>query len=121
MNIKTTCLEVSAYLMVLLIGFSSGITGSGGSIFMIPVLVYFLNVKPLPATAYSLFIVGVTCLAGAGGGFLIIPVLVMRFRLLLKVAIGSSFVFIALNAVIGVLLSLREHSFNWQLLTRLSL
>ncbi len=48
------------YIGALLIGIVLGITGGGGSILTVPVLVYILNYNPLVATAYSLFIVGTT-------------------------------------------------------------
>jgi uncharacterized membrane protein YfcA len=50
--------------MALVIGLSLGIMGSGGSILTVPVLVYLFRLDPVPATAYSLFIVGVTSLIG---------------------------------------------------------
>ena len=49
----------------LLIGLSLGLIGGGGSILTIPVLVYLFGVDPVLATAYSLFIVGVTSAVGA--------------------------------------------------------
>jgi len=48
----------------LVIGIFLGITGGGGSILTIPILVYLLGVMPITATAYSLFIVGITALFG---------------------------------------------------------
>ncbi|MBT5751028.1 MAG: sulfite exporter TauE/SafE family protein [Flavobacteriales bacterium] len=48
----------------LLIGVVLGITGGGGSILTVPILVYLLGVMPITATAYSLFIVGITALFG---------------------------------------------------------
>ncbi len=53
------------YLASALIGISLGLTGSGGSILTVPVLVYLFHIEPTQATAYSLFIVGVTSLVGA--------------------------------------------------------
>lgn len=50
--------------MALLIGISLGMIGGGGSILTVPVLVYLMQVNPLLATTYSLFIVGVSSLAG---------------------------------------------------------
>lgn len=38
--------------------------GGGGSILTVPVLVYLFGINPLLATAYSLFVVGVTSLVG---------------------------------------------------------
>ena len=49
----------------LVIGTVLGLTGGGGSILTLPVLVYLLSVNPVTATAYSLFIVGSTALVGA--------------------------------------------------------
>jgi uncharacterized membrane protein YfcA len=48
-----------------LIGISLGLIGGGGSILTVPVLVYLFNVDPVLATAYSLFIVGLSSLVGA--------------------------------------------------------
>jgi hypothetical protein len=44
---------------------SLGLIGGGGSILTIPVLVYLFKVDAVPATAYSLFIVGVTSAIGS--------------------------------------------------------
>ena len=54
-----------AYFMALFVGIILGILGSGGSILTVPILVYLIGIKPVSATAYSLFIVGVTALVGA--------------------------------------------------------
>lgn len=53
------------YLASILIGLSLGLIGGGGSILTVPVLVYLLGVEPVSATAYSLFIVGVTSAIGS--------------------------------------------------------
>src|SRR5436190_7079477 len=42
-----------------------GLLGGGGSILSIPTLVYLFDIEPVRASAYSLFIVGVTSFAGA--------------------------------------------------------
>lgn len=55
------------YALSLLIGITLGLVGSGGSILTVPILVYAFNVPATAATAYSLFIVGLTALVGAGG------------------------------------------------------
>jgi uncharacterized membrane protein YfcA len=52
-------------LASLLIGLSLGLIGGGGSILTVPVLVYLFGVEPVLATAYSLFIVGLTSAVGA--------------------------------------------------------
>ncbi|QQT28224.1 sulfite exporter TauE/SafE family protein [Sphingobacterium spiritivorum] len=57
-------MELLAYLLAVLIGISLGLIGSGGSILTVPILVYILDINPILATAYSLFIVGMTSLAG---------------------------------------------------------
>ncbi len=46
-----------------------GLTGGGGSILTVPVLVYVAKIEPVIATAYSLFIVGLASLVGAGSYF----------------------------------------------------
>ncbi|NVJ85583.1 MAG: sulfite exporter TauE/SafE family protein [Algoriphagus sp.] len=57
---------ILGYLAAILIGVSLGLIGGGGSILTVPVLVYILNIDPVLATAYSLFVVGTTSLVGAG-------------------------------------------------------
>lgn len=58
-------MELFGYLAAVLIGVSLGLIGSGGSILTVPVLVYLLHVEPVTATAYSLFVVGLTSLIGS--------------------------------------------------------
>jgi uncharacterized protein len=58
-------MEILGYLASLVIGISLGLIGGGGSILTVPVLVYLMGVDPISATAYSLFIVGLTSLVGA--------------------------------------------------------
>ncbi|MBL3658531.1 sulfite exporter TauE/SafE family protein [Fulvivirga sediminis] len=53
------------YMAAVLIGLSLGLTGGGGSILTVPMLVYILGVNPTLATGYSLFVVGVTAGVGA--------------------------------------------------------
>lgn len=57
-----------AYFLSLLIGLTLGLVGSGGSILAVPVLVYVLLIPPAEATAYSLFVVGVSALVGSVQG-----------------------------------------------------
>ncbi len=52
-------------LLAILIGLILGFIGGGGSILAVPILVYVLDVDPVPATAYSLFVVGIASLIGA--------------------------------------------------------
>lgn len=75
-NSNFTFLEVLGYIGALCIGIVLGITGGGGSILTLPVLVYMLNYNPIIATAYSLFIVGTTSGFGTFHNFkngLVIP------------------------------------------------
>ena len=52
-------------LFGLIIGFSLGLTGGGGSIFAVPLLVYGLAMPPHEAVGVSLVAVGTTALGGA--------------------------------------------------------
>ena len=45
-------------------GIALGLLGGGGSVLVVPVLVYLFGVPPIEATAYSLVVVGATSLAG---------------------------------------------------------
>jgi len=58
-------MEIIGYIASLIIGISLGLIGGGGSILTVPVLVYLFKVEPVLATAYSLFIVGLSSLVGA--------------------------------------------------------
>ncbi len=60
-----TTLEIFGYIGALFIGMIMGMTGSGGSILSIPILAYLFQYDEKTATAYSLFIVGITALFGA--------------------------------------------------------
>lgn len=52
------------YVLAVFVGITLGMIGSGGSILSVPVLVYVMQVNPVLATAYSLFIVGSSALIG---------------------------------------------------------
>lgn len=58
-------MEIIGYVLSICIGIILGLLGGGGSILSIPILVYFFQVDAVLASAYSLFIVGVTSLIGA--------------------------------------------------------
>jgi len=58
-------MEILGYIASICIGVILGLMGGGGSILSIPILVYLFHVDVVTASAYSLFIVGVTSLAGA--------------------------------------------------------
>lgn len=53
------------YLGAVLMGATLGLVGAGGSILTVPILVYLFGTKPVLATAYSLFVVGLTALIGS--------------------------------------------------------
>lgn len=57
--------QILGYLGALIIGVVLGLIGGGGSILTVPILVYLLSLNPVVATAYSLFVVGVSSLLGA--------------------------------------------------------
>lgn len=57
--------EILGYLGALIIGIVLGLIGGGGSILTVPILVYLMFINPVTATAYSLFVVGVSALFGA--------------------------------------------------------
>jgi uncharacterized protein len=58
-------LEVAGYIFFVVIGFTLGLIGGGGSLLAVPVLVYLFKMPAAEATAYSLFIVGLTSLIGS--------------------------------------------------------
>lgn len=58
-------MEILGYIGALFIGTTLGLIGGGGSILTVPVFVYLLSIEPVPATAYSLFVVGLTALVGS--------------------------------------------------------
>lgn len=58
-------MEWLGYLFSVLVGLILGMIGGGGSILSIPILVYIFKLDPITASAYSLFIVGMTSLVGA--------------------------------------------------------
>ncbi|MEY8849211.1 sulfite exporter TauE/SafE family protein [Psychroserpens sp. XS_ASV72] len=57
--------QALGYFGALLIGIVLGLIGGGGSILTVPILVYLMYINPVTATAYSLFVVGVSALVGA--------------------------------------------------------
>jgi len=86
-------MEIVGYVAAVAIGVSLGLIGGGGSILTVPVLVYLVGVEPVLATAYSLFVVGLSSLAGA----------ISKWRLKL-VCFKTAFVF-ALPSFIAVYLT----------------
>ena len=59
--------EIAGYGMGLVIGAILGLLGGGGSVLIMPVLVYLFHILPAEATAYSLFVVGCGALMGTFG------------------------------------------------------
>ncbi len=62
-------MEILGYFFAIIIGLVMGLIGGGGSILSVPVLVYLFKLDAVTATAFSLFIVGITSLVGASGYF----------------------------------------------------
>lgn len=58
-------IQLIGYTGALMMGLVLGLIGGGGSILTVPILVYLLQIEPVTATAYSLFVVGATSLVGA--------------------------------------------------------
>ncbi|GIL18394.1 MAG: UPF0721 transmembrane protein [Oligoflexia bacterium] len=57
-------MEIYGYIASIFMGLMLGLIGGGGSIMTVPILVYLFSINPVSATAYSLFIVGLTALVG---------------------------------------------------------
>jgi uncharacterized membrane protein YfcA len=55
---------ILGYFSAIFVGLTLGMIGAGGSILILPILVYLMGVAPASATAYSLFIVGTTSIFG---------------------------------------------------------
>jgi uncharacterized membrane protein YfcA len=58
-------METLGFALAIVMGFTLGLLGGGGSILTVPILVYVLAINPVLATAYSLFVVGVSSVVGA--------------------------------------------------------
>lgn len=58
-------MDIIGYFLSALVGISLGLIGGGGSILMVPILVYVFMLNPVLATSYSLFVVGSTSLIGS--------------------------------------------------------
>jgi len=57
--------ELLGYFGAIVIGFTLGLLGGGGSILTVPVLYYIVHLDATQSTAYSLFIVGISSLIGS--------------------------------------------------------
>jgi uncharacterized membrane protein YfcA len=86
-------MEYIGFGLAILVGVSLGLTGSGGAILAVPILVYVMGVAPEKATFYSLFIVGITALIGVLG-------YIQKKLISYSMALGF-----ALPSVVGVLLA----------------
>lgn len=58
-------MEIAGYIASIFVGISLGLIGGGGSILVVPILIYLFDVELVMATAYSLFVVGSSSLIGA--------------------------------------------------------
>lgn len=57
-------MEILGFLLAVIMGFTLGLLGGGGSILTVPILVYIVGIDPVLGTAYSLFVVGFSALVG---------------------------------------------------------
>ena len=81
------------FAATILAGATMGLIGGGGSILTVPILVYLLEIPPVLATGYSLFVVGLSALVGS----------VNYFKLgLVNLKAGTIF---AIPAFVGVFLA----------------
>lgn len=58
-------MEILGYIASLAMGIALGLFGGGGSVLTVPIMVYLFQVSPMTATAYSLFVVGLTAFIGS--------------------------------------------------------
>ena len=56
---------ILGYFLSSIMGLILGSIGAGGSILILPILVYFIGISPTLSTSYSLIIVGFTALIGS--------------------------------------------------------
>ena len=64
-TIPTSGSALFGFAATILAGATMGLIGGGGSILTVPILVYLLEIPPLLATGYSLFVVGLSALVGS--------------------------------------------------------
>ncbi len=88
-------MDLLGYFGALCIGLILGLTGGGGSVLTVPILVYLFHLNPTIATGYSLFIVGTTSIFGATQNY---------FKNLVDIQKGFLF---AIPSFIGVYLTRR--------------
>lgn len=58
-------MEILGYIASIFVGITLGLIGGGGSILVVPILIYLFEIDVVLATAYSLFIVGSSSAVGA--------------------------------------------------------
>ena len=90
-------IEIIEYFCAILIGILLGLTGGGGSILTVPVLVYIIHLNPIIASSYSLFIVGITSSFGTlinfkKGNIVLITGLLFALPSLISVYITRKFI-----------------------------
>ena len=64
-TIPTSGSALFGFAATILAGATMGLIGGGGSILTVPILVYLLEIPPVLATGYSLFVVGLSALVGS--------------------------------------------------------
>ena len=64
-TIPTSGSALFSFAATILAGATMGLIGGGGSILTVPILVYLLEIPPVLATGYSLFVVGLSALVGS--------------------------------------------------------
>ncbi len=64
-TIPTSGSALFGFGATILAGATMGLIGGGGSILTVPILVYLLEIPPVLATGYSLFVVGLSALVGS--------------------------------------------------------
>ncbi len=65
----TSLLSMAGYPAAIGMGLAMGLTGSGGAILILPILVYLFGLGALEATTYSLGLVGLVALLGAWNSY----------------------------------------------------
>ncbi len=98
-------MPLPAMLGAILIGLTLGLTGAGGSIITLPVLVYLAGIPPAEAVGMSLFIVGSAALAGAvqryrAGEFHVKAALLYALTGIPGAAIGAQFTSLVPSSVL---------------------
>lgn len=88
-------MEIIGYIAAIIMGFTLGLLGGGGSILTVPIFVYLFALPAELATGYSLFVVGLSALVGSVS---------YHLKGLINYRVGVIF---ALPSVLGVYLTRR--------------